>query len=227
MALKRSKRRRSAPDVQHSTSEPEYYPEWIEELRRRVASEPGKRPFADKLGIFVTELMELSERSLVAAAHEEDPHVATFRAMQSSELLLNHLRKFDPLSDALLRGIEAKLKLVRDHGGVIPTEDVSKLMGITPQAVSRKRASRKLLGLFFRSKGYMYPACQFTAEGSVLPGLEAVLLELGNVDDWGQYIFLVSSNLRLDSRSPLELLREGRVLDVINAAKSYLEHGAA
>ena len=46
-------------------------------------------------------------------------------------------------------------------------------------------------------------------------------------DPWMQTAWMIDSNIRLNGRSPLELLREGNLELVIDAAKIYGEQGAA
>ena len=81
------------------------------------------------------------------------------------------------------RGIEARRRLIKDNGGVRTTEQVAEFLGISPQAVNKRRTSRKLLALTFRRRGYMYPAWQFDPIRGTLPGLEEVLLTLSHQDE--------------------------------------------
>src|SRR5207248_3449200 len=168
----------------------------------------------------------LSDEALTKAASADDNWIAMLRAMQSPEGL-KRLQAADPLAQAFLRGIEARRRLIKDNGGVRTTEQVAEFLGISPQAVNKRRTSRKLLALTFRRRGYMYPAWQFDPIRGTLPGLEEVLLTLSHQDEWMQNIFFVSGNTRLNDRRPLDLMREGRVEAVIEAARSFAEHGAA
>jgi len=136
------------------------------------------------------------------------------------------LQAADPLASAFLRGIEAKRRLIGETGGVYSTEQVAEFLGTTPQEIDKRRTGRKLLGLVFRRKGYMYPVWQFDKDRGTLPGLEEVLLTLADHDAWMQNIFFVSRNTRLNERRPFDLLRQGEIEPVIEAAKSLGEHGA-
>jgi len=42
-----------------------------------------------------------------------------------------------------------------------------------------------------------------------------------------QHVFMVGRNTRLDDRTPLARLREGRLNEVLKAARAFGEHGAA
>jgi hypothetical protein len=207
--------------------QPRELPEWIDRLWRRVQREsPAKQAWAEKAGKVVLELMDLSEESLSEAVSATDNWTAMLRAMSSPESL-KRLQAADPLAEAFLRGIEANRRLIKENGGVFSTERVAEFLGITTEAVNKRRNACNLLGLMFRRRGYMYPAWQFDQERGTVPGLEETLLVLAAHDEWMQNIFFISGNTRLNGRRPLDLLREGNIQSVIDAARSFGEHGAA
>jgi hypothetical protein len=228
MLSKRTSKQARAVAPRHTRAQQSReWPEWIDHLRRKVQAEsPAKQAWAEKAGNVVSELMDLSEASLTKAASTPDNWTAVLRAMSSPEIL-KRLQAADPLAEAFVRGIESKRRLIKENGGVFSTERVAEFLGITPQAVNKRRNSRKLLGLTFRRRGYMYPAWQFDPKRGTVPGLEDILLALADHDEWMQNIFFVTPNTRLSDRRPLELLREGNITSVIEAAKSFGEHGAA
>src|SRR5258707_1096898 len=132
-------------------------PEWIDRLGRKVQSEsPAKQAWAQKAANVLMELMDLSDQSLSEAALLDDDWLALLRAMSAPKSLKNP-QPADPLASAFLRGIEATRRLIRDNGGVYSTEQVAEFLGTTVHQINRRRTSRKLLGLVFRRKGYMYP----------------------------------------------------------------------
>ena len=209
------------------TRQPQDWPEWIDRLRRKVQAEsPTKQAWAEKAGAVVLELMDLSEESLTEAVSTTDNWTALLRAMSSPQSL-KRLQAADPLAGAFLRGIKAERRLISDNGGVFSTEKVAEFLGMTSQEVNKRRSSRRLLGLRFRRRGYVYPAWQFDPNRGTVPGLEEVLLTLADHDEWMQNIFFVSPNTRLAGRRPLDLLREGSITSIVEAAKSFGDHGAA
>ncbi len=123
-------------------------------------------------------------------------------------------------------GIEARDQLLNAQGGSLPVERVAKYLGLTRQAVDKRRKANKLIGLSVGRHGYLYPSWQFSRNGTV-PGLEDVLGALYRHDPWSQAIFLLSPNDRLDGMTPLEALRKGQTEDVKIAASLFGEHGAA
>lgn len=227
MPAKRSTSKlRTATPRKPNTDEPQEWPEWLLRLRQRVREEgPLKREWAEKAGNLILQLMNLSEESLVDAATAPDNFHAMLRAMGSPELL-EQMQASDPLAKAFLDGLDARARLIEQNGGVFKTEQVAEYLGISPQAVNKRRASFQLLGLTFRRRGHVFPAWQFDQRGTVA-GLQEVLLALAEHDEWMQNVFFVSPNTRLGGRRPLDLLRDKKVSEVIEAAKDFGQHGAA
>lgn len=221
-----AKTRHTAAPQPTATDEPRETPEWIARLRQRIQEEaPTKREWAEKAVNLILELMDLSETALSDAAEASDNWHAMFRAMRSAEVL-EQIQKSDPLARAFLDGLDAKARLIEQNGGVFKTEQVAGYLGITPQAVNKRRALRQLVGLTFRKRGYVFPAWQFTDRGTV-PGLEQILLAIADHDEWMQNVFFINPNTRLGGRRPLDLLREGEIQEVLDAAREFGQHGAA
>jgi biotin operon repressor len=132
----------------------------------------------------------------------------------------------EPLTMARVRGVERQQNLVEQSGGTLKGERVAKLLGISRQAVDKRRRQNRLIGLTQGRRGYAYPIWQFH-NGKTLSNLEKVLDQLRNHDPWMQLTFFLNANDRLEGSSPLEMLRSGKVEPVLEAATSYGEHGAA
>jgi hypothetical protein len=131
----------------------------------------------------------------------------------------------DPLIRAKLRGIERRKQILAQLGGALSAEGVAELIGISRQAVDKRRSQNQLIGLIQGRRGYAYPAFQFE-EGKTLAGLKEVLDALRDHDPWMQSIFFANSSDRLSGKTPLEALRQGDRESVIRAAESYGEQGA-
>jgi len=132
----------------------------------------------------------------------------------------------DPLIRAKLRGIEHRKRILEKLGGTLSAEQVSELIGISRQAVDRRRSQNQLIGLTQGKRGYAYPAFQFE-DGKTLDGLKEVLDALSGHDPWMQSIFFANGNDRLNGRTPLDALRQGKTEAVVRAAEAYGEQGAA
>lgn len=131
----------------------------------------------------------------------------------------------DPLAEAKLRGQILRKELLEEEGGVIGPEEVGKLLGITRQSVDKRRKASTLLALELGSR-FVYPVWQI--EGNkTLNHLEDALAALKDHDAWRKLSFFVHGNVRLGGRSPLQSLRAGEYEDVLKAARTLGEHGAA
>ena len=132
----------------------------------------------------------------------------------------------DPLIRAKLRGIEHRKRIIEKLGGTLSVEQVSELIGISRQAVDKRRSQNQLIGLTQGKRGYAYPAFQFEV-GKTLDGLKEVLNALSGHDPWMQSSFFANGNDRLNHRTPLDALRQGETEAVVRAAEAYGEQGAA
>jgi hypothetical protein len=132
----------------------------------------------------------------------------------------------DPLIAAKFRGLKRKQQMLEAAGGALTSEQVSEILGISRQAVDKRRASNQLLALTQGKRGYSYPSFQFE-DGKTVTGLEEVLGELKDLDPWMQMVFFTIPNERLEGKIPLEQLRKELVSEVKAAAGGYGEQGAA
>lgn len=173
----------------------------------------------------------LGEHSLAAAAGAVSDYEALLQALQHTETL-TAWRLHDPLAEARLRGVQAQARLLAAEGGPLTGEQAAQLLGISRQAVAKRRRAGSLLAVQTGRRGFAYPAWQFDARGpgGVLPGLEAVLRELGRDgvhSTWTCLSWFLTGDVRLRGARPLDALRKGRVDVVRTAAAAYGEQGAA
>jgi len=131
-----------------------------------------------------------------------------------------------PLTGAMLRGQLAKRELLDAGGGALSSAEVAHLLGVSRQTVNNRRLKGRLIGVPTARGDYEYPVWQFAA-GGVLPGLERVLMAMRDHHPWTQISYMLNADVRLGERTPLEVLRQGRVDDVVAAASMYGEQGAA
>jgi hypothetical protein len=136
--------------------------------------------------------------------------------------VLADLRRRDPLAAARMRGLRAKKRLLEEEGGVVSGRELAQAIGITRQAVDKRRLAGKLIGIDLGKRGYAYPVWQIG-----LDGMDAVLAELDEVDAWTQALFMLSANNWLNGETPLAMLRRGELDEVLNAARLYGEQTAA
>ncbi|HZS91993.1 MAG TPA: hypothetical protein VFE42_31475 [Chloroflexota bacterium] len=152
-------------------------------------------------------------------------NVAVLYRMLSAPEALDILRPDDPLIEARLRGLQARDDILQAEGGTVDVDTAARLLGISRQAVDRRRRSNTLLGLSVGRRGYRYPLWQFTQSGA-LPGLSDVLHQLAEDGPWFAAAWLLRSNSRLEGQRPLDVLRDGNIEAVMQAARAYGEQGA-
>jgi hypothetical protein len=171
-------------------------------------------------------------RALMALAPQANL-LEAISAPSDYELLLNALQQtsvsqrlaaVDPLAQAKIRGISAKRQLLEAEGGCFSSNEAAKALGISREAVNKRRQQGKLIGLP-EGRSFRYPIWQFQA-GQTLPGLETVLKHLKVQDPWMQIAWMLNDNLRL-GRSPLAQLQSGSIQSVAEAACLYGEQGAS
>lgn len=198
----------------------------------RVLEVAGSDPLrsallARVLNALANSATELGEEALGEATAASSDYAVLLRVLEFPEVL-EALSADDPLADARLRGLEARVQLLDAEGGTLSADQAAAQLGISREAVNQRRRSGKLLALSTGRRGYRYPAWQFGEEG-VLPGLEQTLGSFGIEGQWGQAAFFLGGNARLDGERPLDLLRRGRPEDiaaVVEAARTRGEQVA-
>ena len=95
---------------------------------------------------------------------------------------------------------------------MLSADEVGKALGISRQAVDKRRAAGKLLAV--RNRGdWHYPAIQFH-DGEVLPGIEAVIAAMPEASAWSVLDMLLAPDDALGGRSPIAALRAGDLAPV-------------
>jgi len=197
----------------------------IERLRR-ASDSAGKEAFAARVLNAVARLIdEGDERALTMAAGAASDFETLLQALEQPESLA--ILDEGPLTAAKLRGLRYQERLLNAEGGTVTASQVAEILGITRQAVDKRRRAGQLIALSIGRRGYAYPLWQFETTGKTLAGLESVLDALRDHDSWMQLSFMLNPNSRLDDRRPLDLLREGEIERVREAALVFGEQGAA
>lgn len=143
----------------------------------------------------------------------------------SSAPWVKELAANDPILEAKLRGLEVRQEMLKKSGGALTSEKVAEVLKISRQAVDKRRAANQLLALTQGRRGYSYPSFQFE-DGKTLSGLDRVLETLNALDPWMQLSFFTTPHERLSGKAPLDVLRKGRIEDVVSVASGYGEQGA-
>jgi hypothetical protein len=135
------------------------------------------------------------------------------------------LSAVDPFLEAMARGAAIKRDLLTGAGGGLTSSQVASALGITRQAVDKRRGRRALLAVPNGSGEYVYPACQFTSDG-VIGGLEEVLRAFEIRSPWTQLSVLLASAPALGGKTILQALKSGEIERAIAIVRSFGEQAA-
>jgi hypothetical protein len=189
-----------------------------ERLLEVVAGRHGRAAFVARALNALSHLAEqLDETTMVDAAGASSDYVVLLQVLEQPEALAA-LRAVDPLGPARLRGLRARDWLLRQEGGTLTAEQMAAALGISRQAVDKRRNRNALIGLNLGRRGFAYPVWQ-VGEVGVLDGLETVLTALGDEDSWSKAAFFLTKNVWLDGGTPLAVLRGGEIPRVVAAAE--------
>lgn len=100
--------------------------------------------------------------------------------------------------------------------------ELARSIGISRQAIDKRRLHGRLIGIDLGKRGYAYPVWQIGLEG-----LAEVLAELDEFAPWTQALFMLSANSLLEGETPLARLRRGDLDEVVIAARLSGEQTAS
>lgn len=130
-------------------------------------------------------------------------------------------------SRALLEGVRIAQGDLRTAGGAYDLHQVQILLhGISRQRVVRRVNEHTLLAVPGPSNRRVYPTIQFMPDGTVVDGLKAVLEALPTHNPWAALNFLIQPDHRLHGRTPIDVLKAGKVARVVEAARRVSDQGA-
>ncbi|MHC6152825.1 hypothetical protein ACVSQB_13595 [Bradyrhizobium elkanii] len=128
---------------------------------------------------------------------------------------------------AVLEGVRIAQEDLRRSGGAYDLDQVRTLLrGISRQAVDKRVQEGSLLAIPGPSNHRSFPTLQFNADGAVVEGLKSVQEALPTNNPWTVLNFLAQPDDRLGGRKPIDLLREGKVELVVEAARRMAQQGA-
>lgn len=204
----------------------------------QTGAEPARAVFLSRaLNALADVAPALGQRSLAAVADAPSDYEALLQALQALSAVggseaIEAWRRQDPLAGAKLRGLQAQGRLLAAEGGALTGAQVAEALGISRQAVDKRRRAGSLLAVQTGRRGYAYPAWQLDPRGpgGVLSGFNLVLRELGRDgvhSPWTCLSWFLAGDARLRGARPLDALRKGRVAAVRAAAAAFGEQGAA
>jgi hypothetical protein len=167
---------------------------------------------------------DLTNARIDEATAAATDHLVMLEAVSSAPWVAE-LVSDDSVVAAKLRGLKLRQQMLETSGGTLTSEQVAKVLGISRQAVDKRRSSNQLLALTQGRRGYSYPSFQFD-EGKTLKGLEEVLGKLSALDPWMQLNFFTTAHERLGGKTPIKALQDGLLEGVSRVAGGYGEQGA-
>ncbi len=133
----------------------------------------------------------------------------------------------DARSLAILEGVRIAQEDLREAGGTYDLDQVRTLMrGITRQAIDKRVQEGSLLAVPGPSNRRSYPTLQFNPDGTVVDGLKVVCEVLPTSNPWTILNFLAQPDDRLRGRKPIDVLKEGKIDLVVEAARRMGQQGA-
>ena len=138
-------------------------------------------------------------------------------------------KKSNVCSDENIRNLFPDIKFLSG-------QDVCRILNISRQAVHKRRVNGELLGVRLGGKKeFYYPDFQFAdspekSDLGLIIGIKEVLKNLQDkgLHPWTIFSFLANPCDRFKNMaSPVEMLKKGHLKKVLEACKTYLEHGAS
>lgn len=124
---------------------------------------------------------------------------------------------FDPFQ----AGLKAAEKLKQAHGGAWSAADLAKNFALSAATLHKRRKEFRII--FWRDSlsKFFYPKWQFQPAGTLLPGIAEILQTFRSRDEWRIMTYFLNPRRQLGGASPLDLLRQGRIHEVLAHAKSH------
>ncbi|CAK12424.1 helix-turn-helix domain-containing protein [Rhizobium johnstonii] len=127
--------------------------------------------------------------------------------LSRSDMVGAAINDLDPLVPALARNVEHRQNLVERAGGTMSAEDAGRILGISRQAVDKRRRAGTLLAVR-EGSDWRYPLCQLD-QGEVIGGISDVVRGFAAAGPWVALDFLLASDTALGGRTALQALRDG------------------
>lgn len=130
-------------------------------------------------------------------------------------------------AELLLRGAEAKSRIVEMVGGLLTSSQAAAILKITVPGVMLRMGRRKLLALPLPGGQWGFPALQFAEGGRVREGVPEVAKAGADIDPWVVLSILVD-DVPDGSATLLERLDDPAILsNAVHRLETYGEHVAA
>ena len=194
-------------------------------LKADVAQTGARASFMRRtMGALQRMSAEMTDEMLLAALAAPSDLGTLARAIGDSRLV-DPAMQIDPLAPAVARSLEHRKVLLGLAGPMMSSTQVAELLGLSRQAVDKRRAASRLFA-FRMGSDWQYPAFQFD-HGTVLPDLERVIASQEGADAWVVLDILLANDSALGGRSLLDALRQRDGQAVERALSQFVVDGFA
>src|SRR5690606_23675865 len=114
----------------------------------------------------------------------------------------------DPLAQARASAAQRRRELLMEAGGALSTTALAQSLGVSRQAIDKRRRTGTLLAVPMPSGEWAFPRAQFGPDGQPLPGMGVVLRAFHLQDPWMKIAELLARDEDLGDRSVLQVLAE-------------------
>jgi hypothetical protein len=142
-------------------------------------------------------------------------------------LVEEYSRIFPPMAAVLIvNHLETIVALLSEEGGVLSLKEAVTLLGKNER--ERKRWSDRITSgeivSFQTISGHWFvPRWQFSSKRTLLPGIAEVVKILRSKPEFeavSPFLFFLQANPKIQGKTPLSCLRDGKVLEVVCAART-------
>ncbi len=169
--------------------------------------------------------MHATKATLAEAVAAPTDAGTLIRVLSDTAVLGASIAELDPDAIDLAKQIEHCDALVRRAGGTCSAAEVARLLGVTRQAVDKRRQNSALLAIR-QGSDWHYPRAQFQ-DRETLPNLPEVVRGMAATGPWVTLEFLITPDTVLLGLTPRQaLLKGGAALEqVMMSVRGYEGEG--
>lgn len=163
-------------------------------------------------------IVETTDEAVLAAALTAPTDVGTLSQVLGDLGVIGPAGQMEPLAPLVAHNAQHREGLLEQAGGIFSAAEVAQLLGISRQAVDKRRAKGALLALK-QGSDWRYPRCQFV-DADTIPDLAEVVRGMAASGPWVTLDFLLAPDTALGGLSPLEALSKNRLADVLRLVRA-------
>jgi len=181
------------------------------------------RAVLDQMSSHLDRIVDVPAADKAAALKEDDivsQALARARAQPSARLPDEPSGDGAALMEDMRRGSASALQRRIARKELLPSSALQAALNIRRQSLSEAVKAGRMFALVGPSGENFYPA--FFADASLdRRSVEKVAKALGTLPSASKYFFFTNQSMMLDSQTPLDALKKGRVSEVVEAAASF------